>query len=356
MNSIYNFLTLGLLSIVLHGCILKKIPTVNFYKDMPSRAIEKPQVASNIPRKIESLGDLIISPKRRKQNLQEFLEKSSTEAFLVIKKDELIYEWYAHDSIKNTPLTSFSIAKSMLSALVGIAIEEGKIKSEEERVIDYAKNLDAKEFSTLKIKHLLQMTSGTRFSEMDVLNTTDAFAFFEDKNLRFKPGKKHEYWSAVYQLLGIVLQEAIAPQSISSYLSEKIWQPMGAGGAASWSLDNEQGIEKTFCCIQAYPMDYARFGLLYLHDGQFNNQQIVPCAWVKKSLAISEEEGSSKIYNYGWWFPFENSNEILAKGFRGQRMFINKNKETIIVRLGTNRSGLWAFGWSKFFRELNEAL
>ncbi len=356
MKSFFNFLLLVALSAMLYGCVLKKIPTVNFYRDMPSRTIEKPPVALKISSNSKPLGDLKISPKRKNQTLQEFLEKSSTEAFLVIKKDELIYEWYAHDSLKTTPLTSFSIAKSMLAALVGIAIDEGKIISEEERVIDYVKNLDTNALRHLKISHLLQMTSGTRYSEMDVFNTKDAPAFFEGKGLRYEPGEKHEYWSAVYQLLGMVLQEAIAPQTISSYLSEKIWQPMGAEASATWSVDNEQGIEKSFCCVQAYAADYARFGLLFLHNGQLNNQQIVPASWVQKTFSINEEEGSIKKYNYGWWLPFENTNEMLAKGFRGQRVFINRTNETVIVRLGKNRSGLFGFGWSEFFRELNKEL
>lgn len=356
MKLLFNYCITLVISLSLNGCFLGKIPTVNFYENVPSRLIKRADQASVIPTDYQKLGELKINPKRKNKNLKAFLETSNTNAFLVIKKNKLIYEWYANDSIKNKPLTSFSIAKSMLSALVGIAIEEGKLNSVEDKVYNYVKNIDTSAFNQLKIRHLLQMTSGIRYSELDVFNTTNASKIFEADVLQFNPGQKHEYWSATYQLLGLVLQDAIAPQSISSYLSEKIWQPMGAEGNASWSVDNENGIEKTFCCIQAEAMDYARFGLIYLNNGFYNNRQIVPQSWVEKSIAINEQEGSAKKYNYGWWLPFGNTNEFLAKGFRGQRIFINKNKETVMVRLGENRAGLFGYKWSIFFRELNKML
>lgn len=356
MNTSLKIIFLVVISALLSGCFLTKIPNVNSYRSMPSRVIEKPNELSPIATNFQPLGDLKISPKRKKQSLEEFLEKSNTTVFLVLKKNQLIYEWYADDSLMNTPLTSFSVAKSILSALVGIAIEEGKINSEQDQVIRYVKNLDTTVFSQLKILHLLQMTSGIRYTEVGVFNDTNAYISLKEKNLRFKPAQKFEYWSATYQLLGMVLQEAIAPQSISDYLTEKIWQPMGAESKASWSIDHEGGIEKTFCCVQAKPIDYARFGSIYLNEGKFNNQQIVPKEWVEKSITMNEKEGSVKKYNYGWWLPFENENEFLARGFRGQRIFMNQEKETVIVRLGENRAGLFGFKWSKFLSSLNNKL
>jgi CubicO group peptidase (beta-lactamase class C family) len=356
MNLLLRIIFLVFISASLSGCFLAKIPTVSSYKSMPYRVIETTEETSVVANNYQDIGSLKISPKSKKETLREFLENSNTTAFLVVKENKLIYEWYSNDSFKETPLTSFSIAKSMLSALVGIAIDEGKIGSEEEKVSVYFNNFDTLEYKDMKIKHLLQMTSGIRYSETDVFHTTDESKIFAGDKLRFYPGQKFEYWSATYQLLGLVLQEAIKPQTISSYLSEKIWQPMGAEAAATWTVDNEDGIEKTFCCIQALPMDYARFGSIYLNEGRYNGLQIVPKDWVKKSIKINTEEGSSAKYNYGWWLPFGNENEYLARAFRGQRVFMNQEKQTVIVRLGENRAGLFGFKWSEFFSRLNKEL
>jgi CubicO group peptidase (beta-lactamase class C family) len=356
MKERLKFIIAMALACSLAGCFITKIPTVKSYEDMPSRKIEPSRQSAFFPENYQQLDTLKVSPKNKKETLVEFLEESNTTAFLVIKKNEIIYEWYVNDTIKTAPLTSFSIAKSVLSALVGIAISEGKIASEEEKVSVYFNKFDTVEYKDLTIKHLLQMTSGIRYSETDVFHTTDESKIFEGDKLRFYPGQKFEYWSATYQLLGLVLQEAIKPQTISSYMSEKIWQPMGAQSAATWSVDNEDGVEKTFCCIQALPIDYARFGSIYLNDGKYNDLQIVPKDWVKKSIEINTEEGSAAKYNYGWWLPFGTENEYLARGFRGQRVFMNQEKQTVIVRLGENRAGLFSFKWSEFLRRLNQEL
>ena len=110
------------------------------------------------------------------------------------------------------------------------------------------------------------------------------------------------------------------------------------------------------CCIQATARDYARFGLVYLNRGQYNYQQIVPEEWIDESITINEENGSIKKYNYGWWFPSENKGEYMARGFKGQYIFINQEKKIVIIRLGRNRDGLYGFKWGNIFSEINEQL
>lgn len=340
----------------LNSCFFSQIPEVNSYKEMPNRKIQRASLPAVIQNDYQDLSAIEVHRKRRAITLEEFVENSNSSAFLIFKKGKLIFERYDANFKEDQVHASFSVAKSILSALIGVAIEEGKLGSVEEYVLDYLPHLDSAEYKGIKILHLLQMTSGIRYSEIDVFHAEDVSQIFEKPIVKFKVGQKHEYWSTTYQLLGMVLQKAIAPQTISSYLSEKIWQPMGAEADANWTIDKVEGMEKTFCCIQAVARDYGRFGLLYLNKGNWNEKQIIPEKWIEKSIAINEEEGSVKKYNYGWWFPSEQQNEYMARGFKGQYVFINQEKQTVIVRLGANRDGLIGFKWSKLLSEINQQL
>ena len=345
-----------LISLVLNGCFIQRIPTVNSYKEMPYRKIEKGQQSSNIEKSLADLSHIQVHRKKKLIPFTEFVPDSETNAFLILKEGKLIFEWYAENFNKNEAHASFSMAKSITSALVGIAIEEGKINSVQDKVVDYLPNLDSIKFKDLKILHLLQMTSGIRYSELDVFHSLNALNIPNGMRLKYIPGEKHEYWSAITQLLGLVLKKAIEPLTISEYLSDKIWKPMGAEFDASWSVDNENGVEKTFCCIQGTARDFLRFGLVYLNYGFYNEQQIVPQSWIEESVKLNEEEGSIKKYNYGWWLPKENTNEFMARGFKGQYIFINQSKKTVVVRLGKKRDGLHGFKWSQLLSEINEQL
>ena len=174
--------------------------------------------------------------------------------------------------------------------------------------------------------------------------------------LRPQLGKNFEYWSTSYQLLGYVLQSAIEPQNISEYLEEKIWQPIGTIASAEWSIEQETGIEKTFCCIQATASDYAKFGMLYLNKGKWNEKEIIPRTWIDKSIQLNEDEGSKNKYNYGWWFFSETANDYLARGFRGQYIYVNHERNTVIVRFGNGWSGVLTKKWADIFRQISDQL
>jgi CubicO group peptidase (beta-lactamase class C family) len=153
-----------------------------------------------------------------------------------------------------------------------------------------------------------------------------------------------------------VLESAIAPKSISEYLEDKIWQPIGAKASADWSIEKETEIEKTFCCIQATASDFAKFGMLYLNQGKANDKQLVPLNWIEKSIAINESEGSKKKYNYGWWFFSETADDYLARGFRGQYIYVNQEKQTVIVRFGADWAKILTAKWADIFSQISEQL
>lgn len=350
------FLLYLFLSLLLSSCFLVKIPTLESHKNMPSRKIEKGESSLHLDTNFKDLSSVIVTSGIRKKTLNRFLNTGSSNAFLILKEDQLIFEWYGENWNEQKPHSSFSIAKSFTSALVGIAIDEGKINSVQDKVIQYLPELDSAEFKDLKILHLLQMTGGIRYSELGIFYDTNTTAVINHLKLSFKPGKKQEYWSTTTQLLGALLQRAIEPQTISEYLTEKVWQPMGAEANAEWSLDREGGIEKTFCCIEAVARDYARFGSVYLNNGYYNQQEIIPETWIQESVRINEKEGSVKHYNYGWWIFSDDASSFMARGFRGQYIFIDREKKVVIVRLGSGIEGKLGKKWFSIFSDISKQL
>jgi len=276
-----------------------------------------------------------------------YLDRTKTVAFLVIQNDSIQYERYFNKYAKESIAASFSMAKSITSMLIGIAIEEGKIQSVNEPVTNYIPELKPNGFGTVTIKHLLQMTSGLDFNESYTNPFGHAATFYYGTNLRKAinklklkdaPGEKFDYTSGTTQLLGLVLERALRTQTISSYLEEKIWKPLGMEYDATWSLDRKKdGLEKTFCCLNARARDFAKLGRLYLRNGDWNGTQIIPEQWVKASTKLDTAEHSAPFYQYQWWLT-KNAEQFYAQGILGQYIFVDPHKNLIIVRLGEKTS------------------
>jgi CubicO group peptidase (beta-lactamase class C family) len=288
-------------------------------------------------------------------SFEEYLEKNKTVAFLIIRNDTIQYENYFKGYDETSIVASFSMAKSVLSILVGCAINDGLIKSVDEPVTNYIPELKENGFDKVTIEHLLQMTSGLDFNESYYNPFGDAATYYYGRNLRKsiskaklkrEPGTSFEYVSGSPQILGLVLEKALKDKTITEYLQEKIWSQIGMEYNASWSIDKKKnGLEKTFCCINARTRDFAKIGRLYLNNGNWNGKQIVPETWVKQSTRVDTENGSASYYQYQWWLP-TLSGDYMAKGILGQFIYVNPDKNLIIVRLGksygdTNWSGLF---------------
>lgn len=275
----------------------------------------------------------------------KYLEDNNSVAFLIIKNDTIQYEKYFENYQKESIVPSFSMAKSVTSILIGCAIDDGLIKSVEEPITNYVPELAKNGFNKVTIKHLLQMTSGIKFNESYVNPFGDAASFYYGLNLRKEirkmklkrePGKKFEYVSGNTQLLGLVLERSLKNKTITSYLQEKLWTPLGMEYDASWSIDRKKnGLEKTFCCLNATARDFAKIGRLYLNNGNWNGKQIISEKWVKESTNPEIKEGSVKFYQYQWWIPTPNL-DFMAEGILGQFIYVNPTKKLIIVRLGKN--------------------
>ncbi len=279
----------------------------------------------------------------------QFLAEKETVAFLIIKNDSIYYETYLNKYDTASIVNSFSMAKSVLSILIGIAIDEQLIKSVDEPITKYIPELKEKGFEKVKILHLLQMTSGLKFNESYVNPFGDAATFYYGRNLRksinklkleAEPGTRFNYVSGDSQLLGLVLERALKDRSISEYLEEKLWKPMGMEYPASWSLDRKKdGLEKTFCCLNARARDFAKIGRLYLNKGDWNGEQLVPKSWVERSTAIDSTAGSAWYYQYQWWLGGKDG-DFVAEGILGQCIYVNPSKNLVMVRLGKKTAGL----------------
>lgn len=338
------------------SCQLGRFVFYNFadikdHKKFPSRALTAGSLPFQFP----------IAPKGKfpkeinAVSLDQYLEDNKTLAFLIIKNDSIQYEKYFKGYDQQSIVPSFSMAKSVTSILIGCAIDEGLIQSVEEPITNYIPELSKNGFDKVSIKHLLQMTSGIQFNESYINPFGDAASFYYGLNLRklirkmklkTSPGKQFEYTSGNTQLLGLVLERALKDKSITGYLQEKIWTPLGMEYDASWSVDKKKNsLEKTFCCLNARARDFAKIGRLYKNKGKWNGKQIVSQKWVEESTKLDTSEGSASYYQYQWWLPVSNE-DFMAEGILGQFVYVNPAKDLIIVRLGKKEGK--ANWWSVF--------
>ncbi len=350
------------------GCLPARFTWYNFanitdHKIFPNRSL----AASNQPWEFYASPNPIepkkIAYKEKEVNFDEFLHKSKTVAFIIIRNDTILSERYLNGYAENDVVASFSMAKSFTSALVGIAIEEGILGSENDTISQYIPELAKNGFNRVTIKHLLQMTSGLKYSESYISPFSDAAIQYYGRNLekhllksklKNNPGEKFAYTSGTTQLLGYVLHRALNAKgmTLTQYLQLKIWGPTGMESDASWSLDKKDGLEKTFCCINAIGRDFARMGRLYLHKGARGEHQIVPSSWVSKSTAIDTTDGSAWFYQYQWWLASKDQSDFLMNGHLGQFVYVHPAKNLIIVRLGKKEGKV---RWTNFFKSMAEA-
>jgi CubicO group peptidase (beta-lactamase class C family) len=284
---------------------------------------------------------------------QEALVKYESIAFLVIKNDSIVHEQYWDGYGPSSLSNSFSMAKSVVSILIGAAIKDGKIKSIDQPIGDFLPEFTSGGKEKITIHHLLMMSSGLNWQESyanPVSMTTEAYYGDDLRSLlgRMKaietPGKYFNYLSGDTQILSFVLKAATG-KSLSEYAAEKLWQPLGAENDALWSLDKKEGDEKAYCCINSNARDFARIGKLYLQDGYWNGQQIVDTSWVKASTTpdlILDNVTKQPIDYYGlqWWLikDSKGQDDFYMRGIGGQYVIVIPSKKIIIVRLGRKRS------------------
>jgi len=293
--------------------------------------------------------------------LDETLDGHKNTGFIVIKNDSIIYERYGKGYDMNSYHPSFSIAKSYTSALLGIAIDEGFIRDENELVTKYIPELKEKpKAATLTLKHLLNHTSGLK-AKM----TVDANLYYGNniwkgiQQIKFDslPGVKQYYANINTQLLGIVIKRATRKTNYE-YLQEKIWKPLGMESDALWSVDKKNNLTKSYCCLSAIARDYAKLGRLYLNMGNWNGKQIISEEWIRKSVARDNSEGSSYNYGYSWQVGLKEYGDYRAAGLNEQYIHVYPKKDMIIVCLNDREKKLKykLLNWIDVFRQIGDQL
>ncbi len=335
--------------------------SIEDYKQFPARTL----TASDAPFYFAEGGDEsvpeMVEVNGRSQPLHTFLQETDTVAFLIIKNGTIIMENYYQGYDQTTPTLAFSMSKSFLSILIGAAIDDGFIESVKQPVTDFVPELAAAGYDNVTIRHLLQMTSGMDYVEVEGRDSSLHNRFYYTTRLEYEllrldladePGQEFSYKSGENGLLGLILSRAIAPQTITEYTQARLWQPLGMEQGGAWNLDSENGLEKTWCCLSATARDYAKLGRLMLHNGSWNGEQLIPADWVAQSTQIDTDDGSVWNYQYQWWLVTEDGGDFTALGHQGQFVYVNPAKNIIIVRLGTSRGGLEWDEWKAVLADL----
>ncbi len=279
-------------------------------------------------------------------------QELNTIAYLVIKDGKVIFEQYWDGYNTESKTNSFSMAKSIISFLIGAAIDEGYIKSLNQPVSDFIPAFDTESNRELTIRQVLTMSSGLNWDESygSLFNTTtEAYYGTNLKQLIYslqvvdKPGFEFKYLSGNTQLLAMVLEQATG-KNVASYASEKFWKPMGAVNTALWSLDHDGGIEKAYCCFNSNARDFARWGQLVLNKGTWNGDTLLSAEYVRQatepaSYLIDESGNPIDYYGFQWWIQNMDGNKIpYMRGILGQYVFVLPHENAVVVRLGHKRS------------------
>jgi CubicO group peptidase (beta-lactamase class C family) len=274
--------------------------------------------------------------------LTESLIETESVAFLVVKNDEILHEQYWDGYSESSQSNSFSMAKSITTMLAQCAIQDGLIKSWDQKVVDFLPDLKGEYAQELTLRHLTTMTAGLEFNEhytnpFDITAKTYygpdvAKLMLDEVPVSVKPGS-FEYQSGATQFLGMAVVEATG-KSLAEYASEKLWKPMGANHAAKWHLDNENGLELAFCCFNSNARDFARFGKLMLNDGNWDGTQVLDSAFV----SIATQPHAETFYGHGFWIDDSYGTHIFyQRGILGQYIISIPEHDLIIVRLGHQR-------------------
>ncbi len=284
------------------------------------------------------------------RSLAEFLDETWTTGLVVLRDGKIVFEKYDRGNTETSKTISWSLAKSFVSALVGIAVNEGWIASIEQPVTDYVPLLRDTGYDGVSIKDALQMSSGVRFDEdyadffSDINRMGRAIAlntsldeFVSSLKRERTPGTYNQYVSMDTQVLGMVLRETTG-QTVSSYLETKIWQKIGMEADASWLVDG-RGMELAFGGLNCVLRDYARLGMLFMNKGVWNGEQIIPAEWVQASvtpgaphLQPGDNPASDSVLGYGyqWWIPQDG--DFLAIGIYNQFIYVHPRHRVVIAK------------------------
>lgn len=292
----------------------------------------------------------------RVEGLPAYLEATGTDGLIVLQDGQAVYEQYWRGQDAGGVHISWSLAKSTISAMLGIAQAEGRIASVSDPVERYAPALKGTAYEGVPLRDVLQMSSGVAFDEnydnpqADVVRLAHTLvlggsfnAYAQKLKRAHAPGTVRHYSSFDTQVLAMVLEGA-SGRRVADYMQEKLWQPMGAEHAAHWLVDSE-GMVMGFGGFNAVLRDYARFGQLYLDKGRVDGRQVVPAAWIADSVRADaphlqvqpgQQDEHGLGYGYQWWIPPQGNGDFMGIGVYNQFIYVSPATRTVIVKTSGN--------------------
>ncbi len=301
-------------------------------------------------------------------SVDDFMVRTRASGLMVIKDGVVLTERYGLGADETSSFTSWSVAKSFTSTLVGLALGKGLIDSLDDPLGKYIPALKGQAYADVSIKHALQMSSGIQFTERYGDGESDVMKFFgggvvenrfrvnefmASRPKAVEAGTKFSYSTGETQVLGWLVA-SVTGKTVSDFLSEEIWQKLGMEHDATWLVDQRGGdaMEVTGCCLNVTLRDYARFGLLMLQDGVWDGERILPEGWVKEASqpqdpyvanGALDPEGEYPLgYGYQWWtFPGEDK-AYTAQGIHGQFIYVNPAENLVAVV-----TSAWPEAWSR---------
>lgn len=364
---------MGLLSLLayltgyryLFSALRHNFPAIDDYKIFANRKIRKSTMPQAWSISVE-YNKIPIS-----DSLRNKLEQLGSIAFLIIKDYKIAYEEYWEDYNKASFSNSFSMAKTYVSVLTGIALKQGYIKSLDQPVYDFLPEFKNDKRNKITIRHLITMSSGLNWKEsyLNPFSVTTRGYYGDDikqtcLNLECEesPGEYFEYRSGDTQILAMVLEVATG-LNLSQNLEKNLWDPMGAEQDALWSLDKPNGTEKAYCCISSNARDFARLGRLFMQQGKWGNKAILDENFVNESLLPAplidkETQEMVDFYGYSWWLipEYRGHRIFYARGILGQYVICIPERNIIVVRLGHKRGSKVGAHFKELYMMIDEAL
>ena len=275
--------------------------------------------------------------------IDKYMAQQRAAGIVILQDGKVRFERYGLGFDANGRWTSFSVAKSFTSTLVGAAIQDGYIKSLDDKVSEYIPGLRGSAYDDVSIRQLLTMSSGVKWNEdyedpnSDVARFNNAkpepgmdatVSYMRKLPRAHPPGEVWHYNTGETNLIGVLVSSA-TKKPLAQYLQEKVWQPAGMESPATWLL-GASGHEIAGCCIQATTRDYARFGLFVLGGGVAGGKQIVPPDWFAQATVKQKDIGDpGHGYGYQWWTYDDGS--VAAQGIFGQGIFIDPKRKLVIA-------------------------
>jgi len=359
----------GLLACLLHGCTtMKTIRHRDPDADRPQKIFEQ-----RVVHRADQPTPWVIAPARtvnfdtvtvrdvdfQMVPLRQYLERRQVRAFVIVRDDTILYERYFAGYDSATTSSSFSVAKSVTSALLGLALESGSIRSLDDSATAYVPELAANPaYVGVTLRQLLAMQSGVAYTRTNGgmwhdLHSDDARFYYTDDREKAlleqeredPPGARWAYKDSDAEALGWVIARATG-KTIAQQLEERVWRPMGAEHDASWDLDRKDGRESASSGLNATARDLARFGRLYLDGGASRGTQVLPRDWVTASTILDSTRTEPEVvtwwqmqHQHYWWIPMQNWNaelDFFADGSRGQRIYVHPPSRLVIVQLAND--------------------